>query len=166
MIDREYATKVLFTLSFKNLCGYQLSKYISVKGERISNGTLKPVLDDLLSNNFIEYTRDGRKKVYALTPKGAKYVQEIRSIRNEFKRRVLVDSMDNNAIFLDFFSTLDDATRFRELLEYFGDEIMAILKTAFLMKKQGNTNKLSDLRTILRNVEKEAEQWHSQEQQN
>lgn len=166
MINRDYATRVLFTLSFKDMCGYQLSKYIASKGERISNGTLKPVLDHLLLNDFVTFTQDGRRKVYSLTHKGEKYVGEIRSIRNEFKRRVLVDSMDDNAIFLDFFSNIEDATIFRELLEYLGDEIMSIVKSGFLMKKKGDDSKLAELKEVLKNLEMEVGNWHSPDLQN
>ncbi len=166
MINRDYATKVLFALSFKDLCGYQLSKYIATKGERISNGTLKPVLDHLLLNDFVSFSINGRRKVYSLTEKGEKYVEEIRSIRNEIKRRVLVDSMDEHAIFLDFLSNLDDAPKFRELLEYLGDEIMSILKYGFLLKKEGEIKKLDRLKDSLSQLDGEVAEWHSQEVQN
>lgn len=166
MINRDYATRVLMTLSFKNLCGYQLSKFIATKNERISNGTLKPVLDHLLSNGFVTFTVSGRRKVYALTEKGEQYVQEVRSIRNELKRRVFVDSMDENALFLDFLSNLEDATVFRELLEYLGDEIMSIVRAGFLMRKNGEISSLEELKKILKRVEGEVELWHSQEMQN
>lgn len=166
MINRDYATRVLFALSFKDLCGYQLSKYIATKTERISNGTLKPVLDHLLLNDFVTFSMSGRRKVYSLTRKGEKYVQELKSIRNEFKRRVLVDSMDENAIFLDFLSNLDDATIFRELLEYLGDEIMSIMRTGFHLKKNGDLERLSDLKEMLKKLELEVGNWHSQEVQN
>lgn len=166
MINRDYATRVLFALSFKGLCGYQLSKYIAIKGERISNGTLKPVLDHLLLNDFVSFSINGRRKVYALTEKGEKYVDELRSIRNEFQRRVLVESMDEHAIFLDFLSNLDDATVFRELLEYLGDEIMSIVRNGFLLKKQGEIEKLGMLKDRLGQLDVEVAEWHSQEVQN
>ncbi len=166
MINRDYATRVLMALSFKDLCGYQLSKFIATKNERISNGTLKPVLDHLLSNGFVTFSISGRRKVYSLTDKGEKYVQEVRSIRNELKRRVFVDSMNENALFLDFLSNLDDATVFRELLEYLGDEIMSIVRAGFIMKKNGALENLAELKKMLRKVEGEVEVWHSQEMQN
>ncbi len=166
MINRDYATRVLFALSFKDLCGYQLSKYIATKGERISNGTLKPVLDHLLLNDFVSFTISGRRKVFSLTEKGEKYVDELRSIRNEFQRRVLVESMDEHAIFLDFLSNLDDATIFRELLEYLGDEIMSIVKSGFLLKKSGDTEMLDRLKDELGQLEGEVAEWRSQEAQN
>lgn len=166
MINRDYATRVLFALSFKDLCGYQLSKYIATKGERISNGTLKPVLDHLLMNDFVSFSINGRRKVYSLTEKGEKYVDELRSIRNEFQRMVLVESMDEHAIFLDFLSNLDDATIFRELLEYLGDEIMSLVKSGFLMKKNGETESLFRLKDKLSQLDREVVEWHSQEVQN
>lgn len=166
MINRDYATRVLFALSFKDLCGYQLSKYIAIKGERISNGTLKPVLDHLLLNDFVSFSISGRRKVYSLTEKGEKYVDEIRSIRNEFQKRVLVESMDEHAIFLDFLSNLEDAPVFRELLEYLGDEIMSIVKGGFLLKKEGNNEKLAQLKDSLKELEEGVAEWHSQEVQN
>lgn len=166
MINRDYATRVLFALNFKDLCGYQMSKYIASKGERISNGTLKPVLDHLLENKFVTYSFNGRRKVYSLTEKGEKYVSEVRFIRNELKRRVLVDSMDENSIFLDFLSNLDDATVFRELLEFLGDEIMSIVRSGFMLKKNGDTSSLSELKNKLAKIAEEVDGWHSQEMQN
>ncbi len=166
MINRDYATRVLIALSFKDLCGYQLSKYISAKNERISNGTLKPVLDHLLANNFVTYSLNGRRKVFSLTEKGDKYVHEVRSIRNELKRRVFVDSMNENSLYLDFLSNLEDATIFRELLDYLGDEIMSIVRSGFLMKKDGDKESLQVLKQKLKSLEQEVGDWHSQEMQN
>ena len=165
MINREYATRVLFALSFKDLCGYQISKLIATKGERISNGTLNPVLNALLDKDLISFRNSGRRKIYQLTEKGKIYVKEIRSIRNELKRRVFVDSMNENALFLDFLSNLEDATVLRELLEYLGDEIMSIVKAGFLMMKDENQEGLKILKNKLKVLETEVTRWPLQEMQ-
>ena len=152
MVNRDYATRVLFALSFKDLCGYQLSKYISAKEERISNGTIAPVLKHLVENGMIAFSFSGRKKIYTITEKGQRYVDEVRSIRNTLKKRIFVDSLNENAIFLDFLSNLDDATLFRELLEYIGDEIMSIVISGFQMKKRNDTGSLRDLKALLKEM--------------
>ena len=166
MVNRDYASRVLFALSFKDLCGYQITKYISAKGERISNGTVAPVLKHLLDNGMVTASITGRKKVYSLTEKGQRYVDEVRSIRNTLKKRIFVESLNENAIFLDFLSNLDDATIFRELLEYIGDEIMALVIAGFRMKKDNDEASLALLRESLLKLSKEVSSWHSQEAQN
>lgn len=166
MINRDYATRVLFALSFKDLCGYQISKSITTKGERISNGTLNPVLTHLLDKGMIEFRSSGVKKIYSLTGKGEEYVDEVRSIRNELKRRIFVDSMHENALFFDFMTNLEDAKMLRELLEYLGDEIMSLVKSGFLMKKFEETGNLQKLKTSLKDLEKEVTDWLSAEMQN
>lgn len=166
MVNRDYATRVLFALSFKNLCGYQLSRYIASGDERISNGTLNPIMNTLVEKGLVSFRKMPTKKVYSLTTKGQQYVDEVRSIRNELKRRVFVDSMDENALFLDFLSNLDDATILRELLEYLGDEIMSLVKLGFILKKSGRMEELDLLKKKFRDLEEEVSQWHSQEVQN
>lgn len=166
MVNRDYANRVLFALSFRDLCGYQLSKYISTKGERISNGTLNPVLNQLVERNLITYSADRKRKVYSLTESGIKYVDEIRAIRNELKKRIFVDSMDENALFFDFLRNLDDATLLRELLEFIGDEIMSIVRSGFFLMKNGQTEDLDDLREKLSQLSGEVNDWPSQEVQN
>lgn len=166
MVNRDYATRILFALSFKDLCGYQISKHISSKEERISNGTIAPVLKHLLEKDMVVYTESGRKKIYSLTETGQRYVDEVRSIRNTIKKRIFVDSLNENALFLDFLSNLDDATIFRELLEFIGDEVMSIVISGFQMKKKGDQESLEHLRHLLRNLEGEVNTWHLQEAQN
>lgn len=166
MANRDYANRVLFALSFRDLCGYELSKYISTRGERISNGTLNPVLTQLVDRDLISFRADSKKKIYSLTESGLKYVDEIRAIRNELRKRIFVDSIDENALFFDFLGNLDDAKILRELLEYIGDEIMSIVRLGFLLRKSEQMGHLSDLRKGLINLGKEASTWHSQEMQN
>ncbi len=166
MVNRDYATRVLFALSFKDLCGYQITKYISTKEERISNGTVAPVLRHLLENGLVISSVSGRKKVYSLTEKGQRYVDEVRSIRNTLKKKIFVDSLNENAIFLDFFSNLNDATLFRELLEDIGYEIMTIVIAGFQMKKGKDTQSLGELKNSLMKLGKEVTSWHSREMQN
>lgn len=166
MVNRDYATRILFALSFKDLCGYQITKYISTKEERISNGTVAPVLRHLLENGLVISSVSGRKKVYSLTEKGQRYVDEVRSIRNTLKKKIFVDSLNENAIFLDFFSNLNDATLFRELLEDIGDEIMTIVIAGFQMKKGKDTQSLGELKNSLMKLGKEVTSWHSREMQN
>lgn len=166
MVNRDYATRILFALSFKDLCGYQISKYISTKGERISNGTIAPIMKHLLENGMVDFTISGRKKVYRLTEKGERYVDEVRSIRNTLKKRIFVESLDENAIFLDFLSNLDDATLFRELLEFIGDEVMSIVAAGFQMKKRNDPESLEHLKVLLKNLGGEVHSWLSPEAQN
>lgn len=166
MVNRDYATRVLFALSFKDLCGYQISKHISARDERISNGTINPVLKHLQDNDMITSSISGRKRIYTITEKGLRYVDEVRSIRNALKKRIFVDSLNENAIFLDFMSNLDDATLFRELLEYIGDEVMSIVIAGFQMKKRSDETSLQELKGLLKELSVEVNSRLLQEAQN
>ncbi len=166
MINRDYATRVLFALSFEDLCGYQISKHISAKDERISNGTITPILKHLLDKGMITFTVSGRKKVYTITQKGLKYVHEVRSLRNTLKKKLFVESLNENAIFLDFLSNLDDIAIFREFLEYIGDEAMSIFISGFQMQKNGDRKSLQELKELLRKISTEVDSWPLQETQN
>ncbi len=166
MINRDYATRVLFALSFEDLCGYQISKYISTKDERISNGTIAPVLKHLLDKDMITFSIEGRKKVYTIKEKGLKYVNEVRSLRNTLKKRIFVESLNENAIYLDFLSNLDDAAIFRELLEFIGDDAMSIVIAGFQMKKRNDEKSLKNLKDRLHELNKEVNSWLLQEVQN
>lgn len=165
MLNRDYANRVLFALSFRDLCGYELSKYIATKNERISNGTLNPLLTQLNYRGLISFKMDRRKKVYSLTEAGERYVEEIRAIRSELRKRVFVDSIDENSLFFDFLSNLEDAKILRELLDFLGDEMMSIVKLGFLIKKNGDSVHLDTLKLKLSELEREVEAWHSQEAQ-
>lgn len=165
MVNSEYATRVLFALSFKDLCGYQLSKSIATKGEKISNGTIGPVLSNLHQDGFIDFRMSGNRKVYTLTGKGDTYVREVRAIRNELKSRIFVDSLNENAIYLDFLSNLEDMKVLRELLEFLGDEIMSIVRSGFAMQKSGDDVRLGQLKEKLGLLEREVARWRSQEAQ-
>ena len=166
MVNRDYATRVLFALSFQDLCGYQISKYISTKEERISSGTIQPVLRHLLEKDLVSYSVKGRRKVYSLTQDGQRYVAEIRSIRETLKKRIFVDSLNENALFMDFLSNLDDAKYLRDLLEYIGDEIMSIVRAGFLMQKNNETGSLEYLKDTLKEISEEVNSRLLHETQN
>lgn len=163
MVNRDYANRVLLALNFRDLCGYELSKYISTRGERISNGTLNPVLTQLVQKDLIGYRLDSRRKVYYLTESGQEYVEELRNLRTELRKRIFVDSIKENALFMDFLMNLEDITLLRELLEFIGDDIMAIVRTGFLLKKHGQTDDLDYLKQRLAILEKEVRTWPLQE---
>lgn len=152
MIDRDYINRILFTLSFKNMSGYQLSKYITNPAGKISNGTLIPILNRLSSDGFIEFEWKGKKKIYSLTEKGLKYVQSLREIKDEIRKRFFVDSLDSNLLYFDFLANLDDAKILKKVLEDIGDELIDIIKIAFLLEKEKESAKIKELKNRIRSL--------------
>jgi hypothetical protein len=59
---RENATKILILLSFENLTLYKISKYLAKFNGPQSNGTISPILKNLVSEGYIKFSRAGAKK--------------------------------------------------------------------------------------------------------
>ncbi len=66
---------ILHELGKEPLYGEQLAERIGArKGEKLTPGTIYPALKRLRRFKLVSYARDGRKKVYSLTPEGKKEV--------------------------------------------------------------------------------------------
>ena len=68
----DYSLRILYILKLNEMTGYGLAKqlYNSATGKNISNGALIPVLNHLMSDNFITFNMHDGKKYYTLTDKG------------------------------------------------------------------------------------------------
>lgn len=145
MIKRDYANRILFMLSFREMSGYQLSKNIKHHGETMSSGTLVPILKNLQSAGMIQYTRSGNKKLYSLTEKGSKYINSLREIGDEFKKKMFIESMDENILYYDILTNLEDVEAIKRVLERFGELMMEIVKAGFSLEKSSSEEKLDHL---------------------
>ena len=78
------AFQILYELQREELCGDDLARIIGQKkGSKLTPGTIYPALKFLRRKKLIHQKRDGRKKLYALTPMGT---EEYRLFRKNFKK--------------------------------------------------------------------------------
>lgn len=139
-------------LSFKEMSGYQLSKNIMHHGEQISSGTLVPILKNLEAAELIRFRRSGKRKIYGLTGKGEKYIQSLREIGNEFKKRMFVESVDQNLLYYDILTNYEDVEAIKDLLDRIGDLLLDIIKTGFRLEKSNSKEKVDSLVQEIREV--------------
>jgi DNA-binding PadR family transcriptional regulator len=75
---------ILHELSRERLFGDRLAERIgSRKGEKLTPGTIYPALKKLRRFKLVKFSRDGRRKVYSLTPEGK---MELRKLYGLFGR--------------------------------------------------------------------------------
>jgi DNA-binding PadR family transcriptional regulator len=69
-----FETRLLWIVSKKPVHGYAILKELNAKGKKITNGTLYPALQKLLSEGFVKVEKKGARemKVYRLSAKGMK----------------------------------------------------------------------------------------------
>ena len=69
---------ILHELSRERLYGEQLAERIGKrKGAPLTAGTIYPALKRLRKHRLLKYERDGRKKVYSLTPAGKRELAKL-----------------------------------------------------------------------------------------
>ncbi|MFG1449915.1 MAG: PadR family transcriptional regulator [Thermoplasmataceae archaeon] len=156
---RENATKILILLSFENLTLYKISKYLAKFNGPQSNGTISPILKNLVSEGYIKFSRLGPRKVYSLTEKGKQYVSTLQSLNEVLREKIFSDSIAEKFLYLDLFSNLEDGNILRDTLESISGELLAILWLAFTFKKDGHEGKLSELTRKLSAVREELLQY-------
>ncbi len=152
MINRDYANRVLFMLSFKQMSGYQLSKNIYHHGGQISSGTLVPILRNLEAANLIRYHKSGKRKIYALTEKGEQYTRSLREIRDELKKKMLVESMDQSLLYYDILTNFEDVEAIKRVLDRFGDLLLEIIKVGFKLEKKGSSEELDAIESRIKEI--------------
>ena len=157
---RQNATKILILLSFENLTLYKVSKYLAKFNGPQSNGTISPILKNLVSEKYIKFSRLGPRKVYSLTEKGKQYVSTLQSLNEVLREKIFSDSIAEKFLYLDLFSNLEDGNILRDALESISGELLAILWLAFTFKKDGHEEKLSELTQKLSVVREELLQYH------
>lgn len=152
MINKEYANRVIFMLSLREMSGYQLSRSIHNHGGHISSGTLVPILRNLESSDLIYFRRSGKRKMYRLTEKGTQYVRSLKEIREELKKKILVDSMDQSIMFYDMLTNLEDVEAIKKVVERFGGIILDLIKIGFKLEKEGSMHDLVAIEAGIRKL--------------
>lgn len=156
MRKRDYANRVMFMLSFKEMSGYQLSRTIRHHGETMSSGTLVPILKNLQSANLIKFRKSGNKKIYSLTEKGSAYVESLKEIGNEFRKNMFIETMDENLLYYDILTNFDDVEAIKRVLERFGDVLMEIVKVGFRLERGGSGEALDMMENKIRRILEES----------
>lgn len=139
-------------LSFKEMSGYQLSKNILHHGEQISSGTLVPILRHLESAGLTTYRRSGKRKIYSLTDKGRKYTQSLKEIGNEIKKKMFVESMDQNLLYYDILTNYEDVEAIKDVLDRLGDLLLDIIREGFRLEKNRSPEDVEKLEEEIRKV--------------
>jgi len=150
--ERDYANRVMFMLSFREMSGYQLSKNIHHHGEQISSGTLVPILRNLESAGLITYRRSGKRKIYGLTDKGRIYTQSLREIGDELKKKMFVESVDQNLLYYDILTNYEDVEAIKKVLDKLGDLLLEVIRAGFRLEKKSSPDELDKLEREIRYV--------------
>lgn len=79
---------VLKELDEVSLSGYDLMKFLGQFGEKPSPGYIYPLLNDLETKGFISVKQDNRRKIYSLTKKGKKLLDELQKNRQDMLRKM------------------------------------------------------------------------------
>ncbi|SMD30308.1 PadR family transcriptional regulator [Picrophilus oshimae] len=134
---RGYQLRILYYLSLQDMTGYSLSKLLinESTGRNISNGTLIPALNKLISMGLIEFEINGRKKVYKITERGREYIENLKSLSLEIKSNVIKNSLSEDAPFLEVLSSRDDFYILKDVVDNHIDIIINIIRIIFRLKK-------------------------------
>ncbi|MGC9384441.1 MAG: PadR family transcriptional regulator [Kosmotogaceae bacterium] len=74
-------------IKHSELHGYKLMNLISEKtGFDVSPGSIYPILKDLEKKDYLQMTKNGRRKIYRVTKKGKDAYNELRSKHQEAKK--------------------------------------------------------------------------------
>lgn len=74
---------VLKHLNKEILSGYDLMRYLDMSGNKSSPGYIYPLLKDLQRNTFISVKKEGRRKIYSITQKGKKLLEDLENKNRE-----------------------------------------------------------------------------------
>ncbi|MCL4345223.1 MAG: PadR family transcriptional regulator [Candidatus Thermoplasmatota archaeon] len=149
MTAGEYLDSALFIISLKPMSGYELSRKLKWDGSMVSGGTIRPLLKSLEKQGFITYDTRGRAKVYRLTPKGERYVSNLRLFRETMREKMLKASMGRDILFPDVLVDIEDTTILNEAIEEMAYLIIKQVKIAFALKKKGDDESLVNLKNMI-----------------
>ncbi len=149
MTAGEYLDSALFILSLKPMSGYELSRKLKWDGSMVSGGTIRPLLKSLEKQGLITFDTRGRAKVYRLTPKGERYVSNLRLFRETIREKMLKVSMGRDILFPEVLTSIDDTVILNQAIEEMAYLIIKEVKIAFALKKKGEDGALKDLKAMI-----------------
>jgi DNA-binding PadR family transcriptional regulator len=145
------------------MTGYGLSKHLynPATGKNISNGALIPVLNRLLSDNFIHFAIKNRKKYYCLTEKGKKFVGNVLDLNEEIRDQAIFDAIDGEFPYINVFTDIDDYGTLKDLIREIGHPIIEIIRQAFYLRKKGDGEDIENIKTMLDDIMEKAKDRNS-----
>ncbi len=159
----DYSLRILYILNLEEMTSYGLSKklYNSSSGKNISNGALFPVLNKLLSDNFIDFKIKNEKKYYYLTEKGKKFVGNILDLNEEVKDQAIFDAIDSEFPYINVFTDINDYSILKDVIKEIGHPVIEIIRQAFYLKKNNNEEGLDSIKKMLDELLKNAKERNS-----
>ncbi|MEM0139093.1 MAG: PadR family transcriptional regulator [Ferroplasma sp.] len=154
----DYSLRILYMLKFSDITGYGLSKQLSnsATGKNISNGALIPVLNRLLSENFITFNMRDGKKFYSLTDKGKQFVDNVLDLNEEVRDQAICDAIDREFPYINVFTDIQDYNVLKNLIREIGHPVIEIIRQAFYLRKNGNEKAISDIKKKMGDIINEA----------
>lgn len=77
-------------MSEGEVSGYDLMKRIEeITGRKPSSGTIYPMLKSMADDGWIERKEDGNRVLYGITETGRRRMEEFRSLRSEYSRKIM-----------------------------------------------------------------------------
>lgn len=150
----DYSLRILYILKLNEMTGYGLAKqlYNSATGKNISNGALIPVLNHLMSDNFITFNMHDGKKYYTLTDKGSKFVNNVLDLNEEVRDQAIFDAIDREFPYINVFTDIEDYTVLKELIREIGHPIIEIIRQAFYLRKKGDEEGIDKIKKMLESI--------------
>jgi len=147
----DYSLRILYILNLEDMTGYGLSRklYNSATGKNISNGALIPVLNRLLSDNFIDFSVRNGKKYYHLTEKGKKFVGNVLDLNEEVRDQAIFDAIDREFPYINVFTDVEDYTLLKNIIKDIGHPIIEIIRQAFYLGKKNDEEGIELIKTMM-----------------
>lgn len=80
---------VLSLLNKGKKTGYTLMDEVEkITGQRPSPGSIYPLMDSLVKENFVDIKEEGRKKIYIITPKGKKESRHLKKQKDKIVKKM------------------------------------------------------------------------------
>lgn len=150
---------VLKELNDREQSGYDLMKKISILGNKPSSGYIYPLLRDLEKRGFVSYVEEKRRKVYAITKEGRKFLNNLTKVHEQ-----TMDSMIKNFEPISTKEEMKEFYKFRTTMKqnkdkFMGDsDVMDRFRSAvFSIYEKDYQKKRSKLRTIVANATQQLE---------
>jgi DNA-binding PadR family transcriptional regulator len=160
----DYSLRILYILNLEDMTGYGLSKklYNSATGKNISNGALFPVLNKLLSDDFIDFTSRNGKKYYHLTEKGKKFVGNVLDLNEEVRDQAIFDAIGREFPYINVFTDVEDYNVLKDIIKEIGRPIIELIRQAFYLRKNNDEGGIDLIKQLLDELVEKAKERNLQ----
>ncbi|MGI0065352.1 MAG: PadR family transcriptional regulator [Nitrosotalea sp.] len=150
---------VLKELNNQEQSGYDLMKKINMSGNKPSPGYIYPLLQDLKKRGFVSYIEEKRRKVYSITKKGRKFLNNLtktheRTMNLMIKNFEPISTKDEMKTIYKFQTTIkqnkDNMMSDRYVMARFKDAVFSIYE-------KDDEKKRSKLLSVIKKVTQQVE---------